>query len=54
VLDDLRPANIDVPLSQGKESGCHSEMTEGVDVVKNIEDDKGYIDNPGNDEDGFN
>jgi hypothetical protein len=29
-------------------------MTEGVDVVKNIEDDKGYIDNPGNDEDGFN
>ncbi|KAL5671997.1 hypothetical protein ACJX0J_016303, partial [Zea mays] len=29
-------------------------MTEGMDVEKNIEDDKGYIDNPSNDEDDLN
>jgi hypothetical protein len=54
VMEDLRTANIEVPLSQGKETGYHSEMTEGMDVEKNIEDDKGYIDNPGNEEDDFN
>jgi hypothetical protein len=53
-MDDLRPVNIDVPLSQGKDSGRHSEMTEGVDDVKTIDDDKGYDDNPVNDEDDFN
>jgi hypothetical protein len=53
-MEDLRPANIEAPLSQGKESGRHSEMTEGMDVEKNIEDDKGYIDNPSNDEDDLN
>ncbi|AQK73271.1 trehalose-6-phosphate phosphatase6, partial [Zea mays] len=46
VMEDLRPAKIEVPLSQGKESGRHYEMAEGMDVEKNIEDDKGYIDNP--------
>ena len=40
-MEDLRTANIEVPLSQGKETGCYSEMTEGMDVEKNIEDDKG-------------
>jgi dipeptidase len=45
---------LSVPLSQGKESGRRYEMAEGMDVEKNIEDDKGYIDNPGNDEDDFN
>jgi hypothetical protein len=53
-IDDLRFENIGDSLSQGKNPRRCSEVTDGIEDVKPIDGDKGYDDNPVNDEDDFN
>jgi hypothetical protein len=53
-MDYLRIAKSEVPFSHGKDSGYQSVFTEGMDVEKNLDADKGYLANPGNEEEEFN
>jgi hypothetical protein len=53
-MDDMIKANMEGPIAHGKESGVQAEKSEGMDVEKNSEGDKGYMDNLGNEEDDFN
>jgi hypothetical protein len=53
-MDDMRNANMEGPLAHGKESGVQADKSEGMDVEIFFEGDKGFMDNLGNEEDGFN
>jgi hypothetical protein len=50
----MRKTDMEGPLAHGNESGVQAEKSEGMDVGKNSDGDKGYLDNLGNEEDDFN
>jgi hypothetical protein len=52
--EDLRLENIGDIMSQGKNSGRCFEVLDGMEDVKPVDEDKGYDDNPINEEDDFN
>ncbi|PWZ04505.1 hypothetical protein Zm00014a_041846, partial [Zea mays] len=52
--EDLRLENIGDIMSQGKNFGRCFEVSDGMEDVKPMDEDKGYDDNPINEEDDFN